>query len=200
MVSEELIGADEQRRLLNLARRALEARVRGTTPPAVETDADDPRRGAFVSIFWRGELRGCLGRLTSNLPIRRIVFQLAQAVADSDPRFEKVVVSELNEIGFEISVLTREREVTSVDEIEVGRHGLIVEHGTSRGLLLPQVPIEQEWDRDTFLAHTCLKAGLDAGAWRRGARIFIFEAQVFGEREHERAREREREREREPRT
>jgi AmmeMemoRadiSam system protein A len=196
MVSEELIGADEQRRLLDLARRALEARVRGTTPPAVETDADDPRRGAFVSIFRRGELRGCLGRLKSNLPIRRIVFQLAQAVADSDPRFEKVVVSELNEIGFEISVLTREREVTSVDEIEVGRHGLIVEHGTSRGLLLPQVPIEQGWDRDTFLDHTCLKAGLDAGAWRRGARIFIFEAQVFGERE----REHEHERKREPRT
>ena len=180
----ELIDADEQRRLLDLARRALEAKVRGTTPPAVETDADDPRRGAFVSIFLRGELRGCLGRLKSNLPIRRIVFQLAQAVADADPRFDKVTAQELSEIGFEISILTREREVTSVDEIEVGRHGLIVEHGTSRGLLLPQVPIEQGWDRDAFLDHTCVKAGLDAEAWRRGARIFIFEAQVFGERTH----------------
>jgi AmmeMemoRadiSam system protein A len=183
MVNDELIGADEQRRLLDLARRALEARVRGTTPPAVETDADDVRRGAFVSIFRRGELRGCLGRLKSNLPIRRIVFQLAQAVADSDPRFDKVTPSELPEIAFEISVLTREREIGSVDEIEVGRHGLIVEHGTNRGLLLPQVPTEQGWDRDAFLDHTCLKAGLDAGAWRRGARIFIFEAQVFGERQ-----------------
>ena len=95
MVSDELIDADEQRRLLDLARRALEAQVRGTTPPAVETDADDPRRGAFVSIFHRGELRGCLGRLKSNLPIRRIVFQLAQAVADSDPRFDKVTPAEL---------------------------------------------------------------------------------------------------------
>ena len=178
----EVIDADEQRRLLDLARRALEAHVRGTTPPAVETSANDPRRGAFVSIFWRGELRGCLGRLTSNLPIRRIVFQLAQAVADSDPRFDKVTPSELADIAFEISILTREREVASVDEIEVGRHGLIVEHGSSRGLLLPQVPIEQGWDRDTFLDHTCLKAGLAADAWRRGARMFIFEAQVFGER------------------
>jgi AmmeMemoRadiSam system protein A len=182
MVSDELIGADEQRRLLELARRALEAKVRGSTPPSVETDADDPRRGAFVSIFLRGELRGCLGRLKSNLPVRRIVFQLAQAVADSDPRFDKVSPSELSEIGFEISILTREREVGSVDEIEVGRHGLIVEHGSGRGLLLPQVPIEQGWGRDTFLDHTCLKAGLDADAWRRGARIFVFEAQVFGER------------------
>lgn len=183
MVSDELIGADEQRRLLHLARRALEARVRGATPPTVETDADDLRSGAFVSIFWRGELRGCLGRLKSNLPIRRIVFQLAQAVADSDPRFDKVTPFELPEIALEISVLTPEREITSVEEIEVGRHGLIVEHGTNRGLLLPQVPTKQEWDRDTFLDHTCLKAGLDAGAWRRGVRIFIFEAQVFGERE-----------------
>jgi AmmeMemoRadiSam system protein A len=178
----QLIDDGEQRRLLDLARRALEAKVRGTTPPSVETDADDPRRGAFVSIFLRGELRGCLGRLKSNLPIRRIVFQLAQAVADSDPRFDKVTPQELSDIGFEISILTREREVVSVEEIEVGRHGLIVEHGTSRGLLLPQVPIEQGWDRDAFLGHTCLKAGLDAEAWRRGARIFIFEAQVFGER------------------
>jgi AmmeMemoRadiSam system protein A len=181
-VEIELISADEQRRLLDLARRALEAKVRGTTPPAVETDADDPRRGAFVSIFRRGELRGCLGRVTSNLPIRRIVFQLAQAVADSDPRFDSVTTAELGEIGLEISILTSEREITSVDEIEVGRHGLIVEHGANRGLLLPQVPTEQGWDRDTFLDHTCLKAGLDAGAWRRGVRIFIFEAQVFGER------------------
>jgi AmmeMemoRadiSam system protein A len=180
----ELIDAEEQRRLLDLARRALDAKVRGTTPPAVETDADDPRRGAFVSIFWRGELRGCLGRLKSNLPIRRIVFQLAQAVADSDPRFEKVTASELADLAFEISVLTREREVTSVEEIEVGRHGLIVEHGSSRGLLLPQVPIEHGWDRDTFLDHTCIKAGLEAVAWRRGVRIFIFEAQVFGDRSH----------------
>ena len=79
-------------------------------------------------------------------------------------------------------MLTREREIQSVDEIEVGTHGLIVEQGTSRGLLLPQVPGEQGWDRDTFLDHTCLKAGLAADAWRRGARIFVFEAQMFGER------------------
>jgi uncharacterized protein (TIGR00296 family) len=89
---------------------------------------------------------------------------------------------ELANIGFEISVLTREREIQSVEEIEIGRHGLIVEQGGSRGLLLPQVPTELGWDRDAFLDHTCLKAGLAADAWRRGARIFVFEAQVFGER------------------
>jgi len=177
-----MIEEEEQRRLLMLARRALEARVRGTAPPDVETDASDPRSGAFVSIFSRGELRGCLGRLTSNLPLPRMVSQLAQAVADSDPRFDKVTPTELTDLGLEISVLTREREIASVEEIEVGRHGLIVEQGPSRGLLLPQVATEFGWDRDTFLDHTCLKAGLAADAWRHGARIFVFEAQVFGER------------------
>jgi AmmeMemoRadiSam system protein A len=178
-----VIGPDDQRRLLDLARRALEARVRHAGVPDIDGSlAPEVRRGAFVSIFHDGELRGCLGRLDSQLPIARLVAQLAQAVADSDPRFDRVTPQELAGIGLEISVLTREREIASVEEIELGRHGLIVEQGTNRGLLLPQVPTEHGWDRDAFLDHTSLKAGLAADAWRRGARIFVFEAQVFGER------------------
>jgi AmmeMemoRadiSam system protein A len=178
-----VISPDDQRRLIDLAHRALEARVRHAGLPEIDgTLAADVRSGAFVSIFHDGELRGCLGRLNSQLPIARLVAQLAQAVADSDPRFDRVTPQELGGIGFEISVLTREREIQSVDDIELGMHGLIVEHGPSRGLLLPQVPVEHGWDRDTFLDHTCLKAGLAADSWRRGARIFVFEAQVFGER------------------
>jgi AmmeMemoRadiSam system protein A len=178
-----VISPEDRRRLIDLAHRALESRVRHAGLPDIDsTLAPDVRRGAFVSIFYDGELRGCLGRLNSQLPIARLVAQLAQAVADSDPRFDRVTPQELAGIGFEISVLTREREIESVDEIEIGRHGLIVEQGTSRGLLLPQVPTEQGWDRDAFLDHTCLKAGLTADAWRRGARIFVFEAEIFGER------------------
>jgi len=178
-----VISLDDQGRLLELAHRALEARVRHAGLPDIDnTLVPDVRRGAFVSIFHDGELRGCLGRLNSQLPIARLVAQLAQAVADSDPRFDRVTPQEIGSIGFEISVLTREREIQSVDEIEIGKHGLIVEQGTSRGLLLPQVPGEHGWDRDTFLDHTCLKAGLAADAWRRGARVFVFEAQIFGER------------------
>jgi len=176
-----VISSNDQQHLLALARRALEARVRHETLPDVEVDVG-VKSGAFVSIFRDGELRGCLGRLNSQLPLARLVVQLAQAVADSDPRFDRVTPQELADIGFEISVLTREREVESVEEIEVGRHGLIVERGTTRGLLLPQVATELGWDRDTFLDHTCLKAGLPADAWKRGARIFVFEAEVFGAR------------------
>ena len=178
-----VISLDDQRRLIELARCALEARVCCTGVPNIDsTVAPDVKRGAFVSIFHDGELRGCLGRLNSPLPIARFVVDLAQAVADSDPRFDRVVPEELDGIDLEISILTNEREIQSVDEIEVGKHGLIVEQGTSRGLLLPQVPEEHGWDRDTFLNHTCLKAGLAPDAWRRGARIFVFEALVFGER------------------
>jgi AmmeMemoRadiSam system protein A len=180
-----VITPEDQRRLLDLAHRALEARVRHAGLPSIDGDlAAGVRRGAFVSIFNGQELRGCLGRLNSHLPLARLVAQLAQAVADSDPRFDRVTPQELAHLGFEISVLSREREVQSVDEIEVGRHGLIVEQGASRGLLLPQVPGELGWDRDTFLDHTCVKAGLAVDAWRRGARVFVFEAQVFGERTH----------------
>jgi AmmeMemoRadiSam system protein A len=171
-----------QRQLLTIARDALEARVRRTRRAgAVTQDAAQPRQGAFVTIFCRGELRGCLGRITSNLPLPELIDHLAQEVADSDPRFDPVLPAELLDIIVEISVLTPEREIVLVDEIEIGRHGLIIEQGSCRGLLLPQVPIQHEWNRETFVAQTCLKAGLPSDAWRRGARMFVFEAEVFGE-------------------
>jgi len=176
-----VISPIDQQRLLALARRVLDAKVRRTTIPDCDVEIETTS-GAFVSIFRHGELRGCLGRLNPGLPLAETVMQLAQAVADSDPRFERVAPWELDSISLEISVLTPEWEVTSINEIEIGRHGLIVEQGLSRGLLLPQVATEMAWDRDTFLNHACLKAGLPAEAWKRGARIFIFEADVFGER------------------
>ena len=106
---------------------------------------------------------------------------LGAAVADSDPRFDPVRPAELAEIDLEISVLTPECEVDSIDQIQIGRHGLIVEQGARRGLLLPQVPLEQRWDLATFLAQTCLKAGLPRDAWQHGARLLVFEAEVFGD-------------------
>jgi len=177
-----MLTFDEQRRLLAAARAVLEARVRRSPEPAIDpVVAIESRHGAFVSIFRNGELRGCLGRLTPELSLTGLIHHLARQVADSDPRFDAVRPEELLEISVEISVLTPEREIGSVTEIEVGRHGLIVELGSRRGLLLPQVPTDHGWDRHAFLTHTCLKAGLAADAWLRGARLFVFEAQVFGE-------------------
>lgn len=183
MPMDELLGREEQDRLLKLARESLEARVhrhRAPAPPA--GGLLDSHRGAFVTLHRQGELRGCLGRIDVDQPLAETVAHLAAVVSDSDPRFTPVDAKELPAIDVEISVLTPEREPASLEEIEVGRHGLIVERGSRRGLLLPQVATEHGWDRETFLSHTCLKAGLPPDAWRHGARVLIFEAQVFGER------------------
>ena len=177
-----MLTPEMQRQLLAIARTALVARVRRTRAPQPGLpEASQLLNGAFVTIFYKGELRGCLGRVTSDIPLPALVHHLAQEVADSDPRFDPVRQEELNDISLEVSVLTPEREIQSVSDIELGRHGLIVEHGSHRGLLLPQVPTEHGWDRAAFVAHSCMKAGLPADAWRHGARLFVFEAEVFGE-------------------
>jgi AmmeMemoRadiSam system protein A len=180
-MGDPTISSDDRAQLLALARQALDARVnRQPLPDPPAGGVFDLARGAFVSLHRRGVLRGCLGRLEPK-PLSATVVHLAAVVSDSDPRFEPVAAAELDEIDLEISVLTPAREIDSVDEIEIGRHGLIVEQGHSRGLLLPQVPVEHRWDRTTFLEHTCLKAGLARDAWQHGARLLVFEAEVFGD-------------------
>src|SRR5687768_8046827 len=175
---------DDRHRLLTIARHALEARVRREPVPAPDTGgALDTPCGAFVSIHRLLELRGCLGRLEGDWPISRVVAHLGRAVADSDPRFPPVTVDELAALSIEISALGPERTVRSIQDVEIGRHGVIVAHGRCRGLLLPQVATEHAWDVETFLHHACLKAGLPPDAWRNGASVAVFEAQVFGERD-----------------
>ena len=178
----DLIGPEDQQRLLALARRALEARIRRQSPPRAERGgALDWTRGAFVTIHCHGNLRGCLGHIETEVPLADTVAQLAASVSDSDPRFGAVLASELDGIDLEISVLTPEHEIHSIADIDIGRHGLIVEQGSRRGLLLPQVATEHAWDALTFASHACLKGALPADAWREGARMLVFEAQVFGE-------------------
>ena len=178
-----VLNADDQQRLLALARLALEARVRRNREPIPDLAAGvlAVQCGAFVTIHHGEVLRGCLGRVSCDMPLADVVVHLGGAVADSDPRFRPVDVFELDELRIEISVLTPERGIASLEEIEVGRHGLIVERGSRRGLLLPQVATEHGWDAETFVHHTCVKAGLARDAWRHGARLAVFEAQVFGE-------------------
>ena len=176
-----MIAPEDQQRLLTLARRALEARVRRGPPPRPERGgALEWPRGAFVTIYRHGTLRGCLGRIEAEAPLADTIAHLAASVSDSDPRFDAVSAVELDEIDLEISVLTPEREIRAIAEITIGRHGLIVEQGNRSGLLLPQVATEHGWDVETFVSHTCLKAALPADAWRHGARMLVFEAQIFG--------------------
>jgi AmmeMemoRadiSam system protein A len=113
-------------------------------------------------------------------PLFETIAQTAAAAAFEDPRFEPVTTSEASELKIEISVMSPLFPITS-DQVEVGKHGLLISTGSRRGLLLPQVPIEHGWDAETFLNETCRKACLPHDAWRLGARIEAFTAEVFGE-------------------
>ena len=176
-----MITPVDRKRLLDLARDAALARVRRQQAPAVPTDLNMPASGVFVTIHHRGELRGCLGTLDPTEPVAEAVARLAADVTHRDYRFEPLRVDELNDLSFDISVLTEPTLVRDPSEIVIGRDGLIVEQGRHKGLLLPQVAPEHGFDRETFLAQTCTKAGLPPHAWRQGATVYRFEAEVFSE-------------------
>jgi AmmeMemoRadiSam system protein A len=137
------------------------------------------RKGAFVTLKKKQLLRGCIGYIEPVAPLYKTVIQAAIYAASQDMRFKPVSDSELKGLDIEISVLSLPQKINDPDVITVGKHGLIISKGSKKGLLLPQVPIEQKWSRKTFLQHTCLKAGLPQDAWKSGADIFIFEAIVF---------------------
>ncbi len=176
-----MIAEADRRRLLDLARSAVIARVQGRAAPQPPADLNVPASGVFVTIHHRGELRGCLGTLDPSERVADAVARLAADVTHRDHRFEPLRPGELNDVDIDVSVLTAPTRIGGPHEIVVGRDGLIVEQGQRRGLLLPQVAPEHDFDRDTFLAHTCLKAGLPPDAWRHGAVVYRFEAEVFGE-------------------
>jgi AmmeMemoRadiSam system protein A len=172
----------DRQRLLQVARCAIVAQVSGSAQPAEAPASEwlDRCSGAFVTIHRHGELRGCVGHIETTEPLARVIRECAIA-ACSDPRFEPVEEVELHDLDIELSLLGPLEPISLAEAIEVGRHGLLVERDRLRGLLLPQVATEWGWDRETFLAQTCHKAGLPQDAWRHGARIWRFEAEVFGE-------------------
>lgn len=166
--------------LLAIARAAFEQALTGRAMPhhgAVDVEAS----GVFVTIHMAGELRGCLGTLELQESLGMEVARLAAVVGREDRRFEPIRTEEVTHTHIELSVLTPPEPLDTVEAIEVGRHGLIAEFSGRRGLLLPQVATEHDWDAATFVEYTCLKAGLRRDAWRYGARLWRFEAEVFGE-------------------
>lgn len=172
----------EQQDLLRLARQAIEVIVLNTE--LAEFDCPEgpltQRAGAFVTLHNSGRLRGCIGNIESSKPLFQTVCDCARSAARRDPRFDPVTAAEIPQLHIEISVLSP-LEQAQPDEVEVGRHGLLVSRGLQRGLLLPQVATKYHWEREKFLEETCLKAGLSADAWRHGARIQVFTAQIFAE-------------------
>jgi len=172
---------DERSLLLRLAHdsilSALEEREISLDPPSPHLA--EPR-GVFTSLHLRGELRGCVGYVLPVGALYRAVAETARAAAFDDTRFYPVTIAEAPHLEIELSVLSVPQPIQE-DDVEIGRHGLIISMAGRRGLLLPQVPVEHHWDRNTFLEQTCRKAGLPADAWQRGAVIEAFTAEVFGE-------------------
>lgn len=172
---------EERTTLLQLARRAIDTTLDGeplaVEPPSVHLSE---LRGAFTTLRIEGKLRGCVGYIAATLPLYQTIVDTAIAAAFRDDRFEPVTRPEAPRIQVEISVLSSLRLIDPAD-VEVGKHGLLVSMGPWRGLLLPQVPIEWNWDRETFISQTCRKAGLRPDAWKQGATLEAFTAEVFGE-------------------
>lgn len=181
-----MLNTAEKKTLLKIAREAIEAKTGGKLRllnPAIESEALKQHSGAFVSLHKSGRLRGCIGVFAAKAPLWKTIQENAVAAAFRDPRFSPVEKQELPGIDIEISVLTPLRQITDVNAIEIGRHGIFIKQGPRAGVLLPQVAVEHDFDRDTFLAETCLKADLPEDAWQKGADIYIFEAEIFGEKE-----------------
>lgn len=138
-------------------------------------------RGVFTSLYLHNELRGCVGFVLPLNPVYRAVAETARAAAFEDARFTPVTRAEAPHLQIELSILSPPKAIVA-EEIEIGRHGLLISMAGSRGLLLPQVPVERNWDRVTFLEQTCRKAGLPSDSWQKGAGIEAFTAEVFGEK------------------
>ena len=179
------LSEQEKSELLALARTSVEHAINkdeAYVPTASASDALSRERGAFVTLHESGELRGCIGYTSATKPLYMTVRDTATLAALKDPRFKPVSVSELPKLEYEISVLSPLRRVTDIQQIKVGEHGLLMKNGGFEGLLLPQVPVEQKWDRQKFLEQTCVKAGMSAGCWKdEDTDIFLFTAVVFDE-------------------
>jgi AmmeMemoRadiSam system protein A len=183
----ELRFSDEQKKaLLALARRTIEEGAHGKKKPKIKQDDESLTipAGAFVSLHKQGMLRGCIGRFEADSPLSETVVDMAWAASKNDPRFNEVQQEELSDIDIEISVLSSLKKISDIKEIKVGRHGIYIIRGGQRGTLLPQVALEQGWNRETFLRHTCMKAGLPPDAYKdKNTDIYIYDALIFGEKE-----------------
>ena len=188
--AEELLNKNEQQVLITIARDTLRQYFgKHQVPALIEyplTPALQKACGVFVTLKNKknGELRGCIGYMYGVKPLREAVRDCTVEASTRDRRFAPMQPGEEQSVQIEISVLTPPEKIANIRAIEIGKHGLIISRGMQRGVLLPQVPLEWGWNREDFLSAVCQKAGLPQGAWKEGAELYVFTAQVF--KEHER--------------
>ena len=179
-----MLSDSEKIFLVSAARRAIEAAVKkqrsdrpASVPPSLMSNG-----AAFVTLYLDDQLRGCIGSLEARIPLVDTVMEVAAKAAKEDPRFYPLSAAELPIVTLEISVLSPLKQITSIDEIIIGTHGLVFEWGYARGVFLPQVPVEQGWDKETYLRETAMKAGCPPDSWKKsGAKLFVFTCEVFGD-------------------
>ena len=174
----------QQQELLHLARTTIKTYLESSQIPDYRTTDPEIARpsGVFVTLKKKGELRGCIGHMQADAPLWQAVQKMAVAAATADPRFPPLTRAELEQVEIEISVLSPLNRLDNVEDIQVGTHGLVLDYHGQRGVFLPQVPVEQGWDRTGYLDNLCLKAGVPKGCWRdTAAQLYTFTAVVFGE-------------------
>ena len=178
-----MLNNEQKKLLLKIAKESLEYYLKEGKQKKFEVK--DPvlteKSGAFVTLKEFGQLRGCIGYIVAAKPLYETVAEMAISAGTKDPRFSPVKLEELKDIMIEITVLSPLKKINSIDEIEVGKHGIYIQKGFHSGLLLPQVATEYGWDKIEFLENTCYKAGLPKDAWKEGADIYIFSGEVFSE-------------------
>ncbi|HEX9778859.1 MAG TPA: AmmeMemoRadiSam system protein A [Geopsychrobacteraceae bacterium] len=177
-------SAEDSATLLRIAGRAILCRVSEEHYECElpTGEALNACRGCFVTITQNGRLRGCIGNFTTDRPLYREVAEMAVSAATRDPRFHPLQPEELDNFSLSISVLSPLQKITDIEEISIGTHGIYLEKGFQRGVLLPQVATEYGWGRKTFLRQTCRKAGLAADAWQASdTDLYIFSATILQE-------------------
>ena len=188
MLEEIDFSEAEKKKLFAIARESIASALKGETLP--DFSVDEPhlllQRGVFVTLTNGGCLRGCIGHFGAEYPLHEIVSRMTVAAATQDYRFSlnPVTLGEMDEIDIKISILSEMKKVNSIEEIEVGKHGIWIRQGGRGGTYLPEVATEMGWDRVEFVEHCCVeKAGLPRDAWKKGAEIYIYSSQILSERD-----------------
>jgi len=184
MMVETMASPEEGNILLTVARTTLEGHFQGKSvqapkniPPSLQQ-----KRGTFVTLHLEGNLRGCIGRVEPQAPLLETVSEMALEAALRDPRFPPLTKEELPRVLLEISILSPLKRITDPQDIEIGKHGLLIRKEGAAGLLLPQVPKEHGWTKKEFLMQTCHKAGLPDNAWKEeGTHLYIFTTEIYSE-------------------
>lgn len=186
-----MLSTEARRELMSRARRTVEAAVKGERVMKMPSENEEltGKQGAFVTLKTNGRLRGCIGRFISDVPLWKIVQQMAVSAATQDPRFvgRRIQPRELEEVEIEISVLSPLRETDDPMSLQLGKHGIYIRRGARTGCFLPQVATETGWSKEQFLSKCCAgKAGLPPDAWKApDTEVNLFTAEIIREEDVE---------------